>query len=618
MALTVRSLVAQRDLAVRLLAGAEHGDRPITWVHVSELDDPTPFLSGGELLLTTGLFVRPATDFPAYVERLAAAGVLGLGFGIGLSCAEVPADLVAAADRIGLPVLEVPRRTPFIALSRAVSRALAADEYAAVTRTFSAQQELARAALAPDSPARMIRLLARRVDGWVVLLDGRGEVLALGGDAAAAVPAVAVEAARLREHRGSVGVGFEIESATGTGTGTGTGSGTATGPGPGTDSVSLQPIGAGPVRRGFLAVGHAGPLAPADRHLVNAAVMLLTLGLEEPGPSAGSPAGDPRTVASLTAGVRAAAVELALSGRLDLARSVAARAGLTWPADPLAVLVAHPADPAPTPPRADQQPRRGSTHPEWDGWDGSHRRRPRSGDGGRTPAAGGRIDGPRWSADLDGELVLITSAEQAPVVATEAAGGSVGGPDTRVDGQPAGGIGGPAGGAAPGAAGEVVGEVAGEVTGGPSTASTTRRFVGWSVAADEADLPAARDRARAAAVAAADRGLPVLGFDDIGGTGLVALWDAGKAAAFAASLLRPLVEHDRTGRGDLIRSLRAWLAHHGQWDPAASALGVHRHTLRRRMTLAADLLHRDLDSPTVRSELWLALESLPSGPPPPG
>ena len=78
--------------------------------------------------------------------------------------------------------------------------------------------------------------------------------------------------------------------------------------------------------------------------------------------------------------------------------------------------------------------------------------------------------------------------------------------------------------------------------------------------------------------------------------------------AFADSLLAPLVEHDRAGRGDLVASLRAWLAHHGQWDPAAAALGVHRHTLRRRMGLVGQLLGRDLDSPTVRSELWLALE----------
>ena len=69
------------------------------------------------------------------------------------------------------------------------------------------------------------------------------------------------------------------------------------------------------------------------------------------------------------------------------------------------------------------------------------------------------------------------------------------------------------------------------------------------------------------------------------------------ALAFAESLLGPLIEHDIAGRGDLVNSLRAWLAHHGQWDPSAAALGVHRHTLRHRMNTVEELLGRSLDSP---------------------
>jgi PucR family transcriptional regulator, purine catabolism regulatory protein len=34
---------------------------------------------------------------------------------------------------------------------------------------------------------------------------------------------------------------------------------------------------------------------------------------------------------------------------------------------------------------------------------------------------------------------------------------------------------------------------------------------------------------------------------------------------------------------------------------------VHRHTLRKRIRRAEELLSRDLDSPGVRAELWLAL-----------
>ena len=81
------------------------------------------------------------------------------------------------------------------------------------------------------------------------------------------------------------------------------------------------------------------------------------------------------------------------------------------------------------------------------------------------------------------------------------------------------------------------------------------------------------------------------------------------ARIYGENLLAPLRRHDETGRGDLVESLRCWLEHHGHWDIAAARLGVHRHTLRNRITKAQELLGRDLDSPGVRAELWVALQT---------
>ena len=56
--LTVRELL--KDLDVRLLTGEAAVDVPVRWVHITELKDPTPWLSGGELLLTTGMQLNTA------------------------------------------------------------------------------------------------------------------------------------------------------------------------------------------------------------------------------------------------------------------------------------------------------------------------------------------------------------------------------------------------------------------------------------------------------------------------------------------------------------------------------------------------------------------------------
>jgi PucR family transcriptional regulator, purine catabolism regulatory protein len=114
-------------------------------------------------------------------------------------------------------------------------------------------------------------------------------------------------------------------------------------------------------------------------------------------------------------------------------------------------------------------------------------------------------------------------------------------------------------------------------------------------------------QARQAAAHGAAVGRPVTSFIELAGQGLGALLDPAAAGAFAEALLAPLVAADRAGPGELVESLRVWLGAHGQWEAAAARLGVHRHTLRKRIRRAEELLGRDLDSPGVRAELWLAL-----------
>jgi DNA-binding PucR family transcriptional regulator len=97
------------------------------------------------------------------------------------------------------------------------------------------------------------------------------------------------------------------------------------------------------------------------------------------------------------------------------------------------------------------------------------------------------------------------------------------------------------------------------------------------------------------------------------GAGLLALMSPEEAHRYAMSLLGPVLRHDANGRGDLAVSLAEWLRRHGQWDPAAARLGVHRHTLRNRIAKVAELTGRDLDSPGTRAEFWFALQLLESG-----
>lgn len=77
--------------------------------------------------------------------------------------------------------------------------------------------------------------------------------------------------------------------------------------------------------------------------------------------------------------------------------------------------------------------------------------------------------------------------------------------------------------------------------------------------------------------------------------------------AYADAVLGPL---DATDRSDeLLRGLTAFLEHNGHWGAAATALRVHRHTMRNRIDAVERLTGRRMDSAQDRHELWLALRA---------
>ncbi|HKU02816.1 MAG TPA: PucR family transcriptional regulator ligand-binding domain-containing protein, partial [Arthrobacter sp.] len=135
MAISLAALVGVSSLKLAKAGVAETTwNQDINWVAVTELEDPQRFLNGGELVLTTGLRLRSAPEQRRFVRQVQRAGAVGIGFGVGLSHEAVPPALLAEANRWGLPVVEVPYETPFIAITKLVADAQSADHYAKLER----------------------------------------------------------------------------------------------------------------------------------------------------------------------------------------------------------------------------------------------------------------------------------------------------------------------------------------------------------------------------------------------------------------------------------------------------------------------------------------------------
>jgi len=75
-------------------------------------------------------------------------------------------------------------------------------------------------------------------------------------------------------------------------------------------------------------------------------------------------------------------------------------------------------------------------------------------------------------------------------------------------------------------------------------------------------------------------------------------------------LVRPLVEHDRARRSDLVRTLRAYFATGANASEAADLMFLHRNSMLYRLERVRKLTGLDLKDPRVALALQLGLLTL--------
>jgi purine catabolism regulator len=174
--LTVESLLGELDL--KLAAGQAEAASPIRWVHISEIEDPTPWLAGGELLLTTGIQLGSAERQRDFVRLLAGHGLAGMGLGTGFDHKRLPKALVSEAKRLKFPLFEVPYEMPFIAITEKAFTRLVNEQYDVLTRGTELNERLERLVIEERGLPEVLGSVSGAIGGSALVLDGRGQVIA--------------------------------------------------------------------------------------------------------------------------------------------------------------------------------------------------------------------------------------------------------------------------------------------------------------------------------------------------------------------------------------------------------------------------------------------------------
>jgi purine catabolism regulator len=542
--LTVRELL--RDLDVRVLAGEGGLDLPVRWVHISELLDPTPWLSGGELLLSTGLQLEDADAQQQFIARLAEHQLAGLGLGTGFRHASVPPALLDAANERDFPVFEVPYEVPFIAITEAAFTELVNEQYAILRRAIAAHERLERIVLSERGLEALVAAIAALIGGSVLVFDGRGESLVqrafrrpIDPETLEALQGELRERARRRDARaflpahaaaGSRGLALPVAADGATGSGT-----------------TRMP------EAWLVALKDTGVLSDFDRLTLHQAVTIVALELLR-----GRVAGD--TERRLAGNLLAAVVSGELAGD-ELARRLAPL-GL---GDEVAVVVVE---------------------------------RPPNGRGSSAPVetlltAALRDDNAPGLVASTGSLtcaLLPGLPEEELYAVAQRIGGRVAA-DLGVS-------------VAVGAGRSVP---AGEARRSFHEARCAVEAVGLGLAAGVGAGNGDGTAANGSGAVVAD-GVRVATYKDLGSFQLLlSLQNEESLRLFCDSVLGPIEAGDGHYGGELMRSLEAFIEENGPWERAAKRLYCHRHTLRYRIRRVEELTGRNLGSARDRIEFWLAL-----------
>lgn len=156
-------------------------DRPVRWVHVSDLADLSNLLEGGEMVLTTGQALADPRHRDEYLPQLARAGAVAVVVELGLHVNEVPPSVRAVGASLELPVVVLHRSVRFVEVTEQVHRRIVAEQYAEVDYARRVHEAFTGLSMRRASVDEIVAAAADMLDTPIVLEDLNHQVLAFVG-----------------------------------------------------------------------------------------------------------------------------------------------------------------------------------------------------------------------------------------------------------------------------------------------------------------------------------------------------------------------------------------------------------------------------------------------------
>jgi PucR family transcriptional regulator, purine catabolism regulatory protein len=174
------------DIAIRetilsnadIVAGEGGLGREISWVHMVDHPDVIQWVKRGELLLTTGYsWPQNADASREFIRALNERELAGVVMAVPHFRNHYPSEALEEANRIGLPLLELPWHVPFSQVTHEILAGIINHQAEVIRRSEEIHRELTNAAITAESLNDIARALTRLVNRTVTFTDVTGRIL---------------------------------------------------------------------------------------------------------------------------------------------------------------------------------------------------------------------------------------------------------------------------------------------------------------------------------------------------------------------------------------------------------------------------------------------------------
>lgn len=176
MTFTIREALQLPDMVqTRLIAGAGGLDNPIRWVTIVEVLEDTTRLQEGEFLITTGFGLSGDTErLASFIPSLAIRKLSGVAIHTGFYLREIPEAFIEMADRLALPLIEIPGEMNFSTITKAILQPIVNRQFETLAYSQAIHNQMIDAALSKGGLSAITGELAALTGGAVTLVDALG------------------------------------------------------------------------------------------------------------------------------------------------------------------------------------------------------------------------------------------------------------------------------------------------------------------------------------------------------------------------------------------------------------------------------------------------------------